>query len=705
MKLRRRGLRAKERCSMKEQKSAPVRKAKKAPAKHKRIRYESNRPLLRLIGLPALAAVLVLFVELMNRNASIVRLAEYIAGNPFHMFINYLIVLTTLTFSELFIRRRAVLVTTSVIWLVLGIIEYLVVKYRTQPFCSVDVLMLKDAFSLITIYFSWPQIILMFAGGFGVVLLAITMFARMARRRQINRALSSVLFAGMVCVCACVCTLSVRYGYLPQRFDDLVTAYQNYGFATCFTMTFGQQGISRPDSYSSDAVTEILQDIDEIEEAGETEPERKYPEFDESDNLDQPNIIFLQLESFFDVGTIIGGEYSEDPTPNFNRLCTYWPSGELYVPTIGGGTANTEFEVLTGMNLEFFGAGEYPYNTVLQENTCETVCYSLKDYGYTTTAMHNNTGAFYSRNKVYTRLGFDRFVSLEYMQDVSYTDLGWAEDSVLAGEIIRALRSSPDRDMIFTISVESHGKYAETYEHQEGDVEVISLPGEIPMAPFQNFINILTGTDEFLGALLPQLAWFEEPVVLVVYGDHLPALELTSEMLTTGNIYASRYAVWNNFGKTFEAPDLQSYRLSANILKQLGFTGGVITKYHQAADVFDVSEDYLNRLEMLEYDILYGDREVYDGEYPYEPTDMVMGSVPVTIAGWDLRYGRMLVTGENFTEFSTVVINEQPVPTAYVDSGNIIIFTDGLPEFDSFSVAQINKDGVILSSVDSGPMQ
>lgn len=663
------------------------------------LKYENDRPLLRMIGLPLLAMGLMLFVELMNRNLNLSRLIQYIVQHPFYPFYNYLIILTTLVFSELFFRRRAVLVTTSIVWMVLGIVQFLVVKYRTQPFCSVDVLMLKDAFSLITIYFSWPQIILMFAGGFAVAILAVMLFTRMARRKQFNRAIAAIWFVGMVCVCACVGTLSVRYGLLPQRFDDLVSAYQNYGFATCFTLTFGQQGISKPDSYSSDAVTEILKEIDTPASDDDSSPQ--YPTFDESDNLDQPNIIFLQLESFFDVNTIIGGSYSKDPTPNFNRLCQYWPSGELYVPTIGGGTANTEFEVLSGMNLDFFGAGEYPYNTILQENTCETVCYDLKDYGYTTTAMHNNTGTFYSRNKVYTRLGFDRFVSLEYMQDVNYTPLGWAEDSVLADEILRALRSTPDRDMIFTISVESHGKYAETYTYEEGDVEVYSLPDAIPLAPFQNFINILSGTDDFLGALLPQLAWFEEPVVLVVYGDHLPALELTSDMLTTGNIYASRYVIWNNFGKHFDAPDLQSYRLSANVLEQLGFSGGVITKYHQAADPTDTSDEYLDRLEMLEYDILYGAQEVYGGISPYQPTNMTMGSVPIVIEDADLRYGRLLITGKNFTEYSRVIIDNAIVDTGYIDSEHIIVLTGDLPSFESFTVGQVNKDNTILSATDA----
>ncbi len=327
--------------------------------------------------------------------------------------------------------------------------------------------MLKDAFSLITVYFSWPQIIMMFAAGFLLVFLVVMLFARMKRRERFNFPMSVVTFCGFVLTCFCVCALGMRYGLFPQRFDSLVDAYNDYGFATCFTFTFGQREYPGRMNILRSALAEILEDIDD-----ETE-DLTYPVFDETDNLARPNIIFLQLESFFDVNTIISGEYSRDPTPNFNRLSANCPSGELYVPTIGGGTANTEFEVLSGLNLDFFGAGEYPYNTILQEKPCETICYNLKDYNYVSTALHNNTGTFYSRNEVYARLGFDRFVSLEYMQDVSYTSLGWCEDGVLADEIIRALESTVDRDLLFTITVESHGKYAETYEPKAGDVEVL----------------------------------------------------------------------------------------------------------------------------------------------------------------------------------------------------------------------------------------
>ena len=659
--------------------------------KKRRIIYESIPLYIRLVELPILALLLTLVVELLNRGMSPERLFAFTTQRPLYFLYNVLIVLTTLIFSELFRRRRAVLCTVSLLWIVLGIVQYIVIKDRAQPFCSVDILMLKDAFSIITVYYTWPQIIAMFGSGFLAIAAIVMMFGSMRRRKRFNRSASVLAFVGFVLLCAMLSALGVRAEFFPRRFENLVDAYNDYGFPTCFCFTFGQQGISRPEEYSTEAVADILKDIDEGEGG-----ELTYPEFSEADNLSQPNIIFLQLESFFDVNTIIGGEYSADPTPTFNRLCRNFPSGLLYVPTIGGGTANTEFEVLTGMDLDFFGAGEYPYNTVLQQEAVESICTNLKSQGYTATAMHNNSGTFYSRNAVYPNLGFDRFVPLEYMRDAKYTPLGWAKDALLTDEILKALGSTEGRDMVMCITVESHGKYADTYEPKDGDIEVLALPEGIAFAPFQNFINVIPDTDEFLKNLVHAIARFDEPTIVVAYGDHLPALELSADMLTTGSVYASRYVIWNNYGKAFEAPDLQAYRLSANLLKQLGFSGDVIFKYHQSADPAETGEEYLDKLEQLQYDILYGDRSAFEGESPYQKADMTMGSVPITIADVNAEYGRLLVTGENFTEFSRVMNGDQPMETAYIDEYHIVAPLDG-PAPETITVAQVAKDDTILS--------
>lgn len=102
----------------------------------------------------------------------------------------------------------------------------------------------------------------------------------------------------------------------------------------------------------------------------------------------------VQLESFFDPTLVKYLQFSQDPVPNFRKLKENFSSGYLTVPSVGAGTANTEFEVLTGMSLQFFGPGEYPYKTILKESTAESVNYDLKELGYSTHAIHNNKGTF-----------------------------------------------------------------------------------------------------------------------------------------------------------------------------------------------------------------------------------------------------------------------------------------------------------------------
>lgn len=83
------------------------------------------------------------------------------------------------------------------------------------------------------------------------------------------------------------------------------------------------------------------------------------------------------------------------------------------MPCFGAGTANTEFEVQTGMNMDDFGPGEYPYKTVLQSKVCESMAYDLKEKGYATHALHDNDGTFYDRYKVFSHLGYEDFTSID----------------------------------------------------------------------------------------------------------------------------------------------------------------------------------------------------------------------------------------------------------------------------------------------------
>ena len=667
------------------------------------LHYDEAPPRQRAVTLVTLALVMTLIVELCNRGLSIPRLFQFIAGSPLVFLLNVLIVLTSLVFSELFLHRIAMLGTICLLWLFFGVVQYIVTKDRTTPFSSMDLLLIREALSLLSIYATLPQIIAIFFGIFLVFALIIMLFTRTQRRRHRNLGQALVGFVGCLLLCAMIETAGIRTGLLPQRFDSLVDNYNDYGFPLVFTYTFGQMGIARPSNYSNETMGEILENIDD----GKADR----PTFDQDDNTTQPNIVFVQLESFIDVGTVRGCRVSRDPTPFFNQLKRECPSGRLYVPTVGGGTVNTEFEIITGMNLDYFAAGESPYSTILQQANCESMAYNLKPYGYTATALHNNGATFYNRNAVYPRLGFDCFVPVEYMQNVHTNTLGWAKDEILTDEIMTVLRGTEGRDLALCITVESHGKYAETYEPREGDIEILDLPEALPLAPFQNYVNALPNTDAFLEKLIDTLSAFHEPTVVVAYGDHLPALSLTADMLATDNIYATEYVIWNNFGHSFDAVDLQAYRLNAYVLGQLGYSGGSITRLHQSVPPDDDSnEDYLSKLELLEYDALYGDQQAIDDDSVYETTDMRLGSRDIAVTAAELDYHRLLVTGKNFTGFSRIVLDDQTLTTLFVDSGHIIaaVQENGSPigspsaasTFESVAVAQVNTDGVELSRTD-----
>ena len=140
-------------------------------------RFDESDGRKRVLLLPMLALALTLIVEGCNQKG-VPGLWRYITGRPLYFLYNFLIVLTTLTFSELFKRRKAVLYTTSVAWIGLGIACFMVSRERTQPFTSMDLLMLKDAITLTTLYYTWPQMILMFGSIFAALVLVIWMITR-----------------------------------------------------------------------------------------------------------------------------------------------------------------------------------------------------------------------------------------------------------------------------------------------------------------------------------------------------------------------------------------------------------------------------------------------------------------------------------------------------------------------------------------------
>ncbi|MBQ8315468.1 MAG: sulfatase-like hydrolase/transferase [Lachnospiraceae bacterium] len=655
---------------------------------------------------------------------SLIRPLFYPFQAPLVFLYNTLLICTTLSVSFFFKKRKFVRYFILTLWLAVGITDFVLLQFRTTPFTAVDLLLLDSAFSIMGHYLTPFQIVLVVLAILLAVGIGIYLFLRAKKETTgTSRIYAGLVFGLFLLVSICSTKLFVSCGVLERNFGNLAQSFHINGLPYCFFSSVFGTGISKPVSYSEDEIDRIMSSItnspapqptlspDIVTPTVTTPPKQDdtpaatatpVPEFTEPVDTAYPNFIFLQLESFFDPTHIKGATFSADPVPTFRNLKETCSSGFLSVPSIGAGTANTEFELLTGINLDFFGPGEYPYKTVLKDTPCESIAYNLSSLGLTAHALHNNDGTFYERHKVFSRLGFDTFTPIEYMGTYYTTPLGWAKDDILLPNILSALNSTDGQDFIYTISVQGHGSYPKEELLTNPKITVDALPEELKENYYEilYFVNQLYEMDRFLYRLTEALEGYEEEVVLVLYGDHLPTFPFTDDLLTNGNIYETEYVIWTNrpSGET-EKKDLEAYALSSYVLDLYDIHEGLFTRFHQTQAG---SDTYQEDMKLLAYDVLYGSYESYEGILPFQPTDLQFGIVPISIRTVLFQnnlkdYYCLFINGENFTPYSMAYINDEPCVTTYINPQLISVTGFEPSEELIIRVAQVGNDSYPLS--------
>lgn len=627
---------------------------------------------------------------------SIIDALNYFVKSPVVFLYNSLIILITFSILLLIRRRLFAYSIISTIWIAGGITNGIVLSNRVTPFTATELKLLSSVFDVMTKYLTKFQIIFICIC-IGVVIVALIAAFIFAPKYEGQIKYKKNLMVLVICIVSFtgITKLAITTKVVENYFGNIAFAYLDYGFPYCFSNTLLNTGISKPANYSKDAIKEIFSnDMGEIE-LGQITELANNGEGVQASKEDMPNIIFLQLESFFDPKYFTGMEFSEDPIPYFTELKEKYSSGFLSVPSVGAGTANTEFEVISGMNLEFFGPGEYPYKTILRKTTAESINYDLSDLGYKTHAIHNNKGTFYTRQNVFKKLGFDTFTSIEYMNIEETTPLGWAKDKYLTESILDALNSSENQDFIYTISVQGHGDYPDTPVEGHSKITISGLENEARLNSFEYYINEISEMDDFIRELTAALDKVDEKTVLVMYGDHLPSLEIKDEELANGDIYQTEYVVWSNYDMPKQDQDLEAYQLTSHVLKQLGITHGTLINYHQN---YSGTEDYLKNLKMLQYDMLYGNQYIYNEENPYEPTDLQMGVKEISISDVYEEDGNLIIKGNNFTDYSRVKIDKTEKNTVFIDRNTLMVEDCILDRDVSIAIQQVTVTNHVLST-------
>ena len=629
-----------------------------------------------------LAFIAIIIIEAFNRR-SVVESFKFIVVH-FDLFVmNFMIVFGTISISVITNKRRYWKYFAFCCWIILGVVNYIMYVVRLVPFTFNDILLIPSTITVIPVYLSLLQIILIVLGLILLLVFVIYMYIK-SKKYTFNIKKNLSILSVLILICVFSVFIGEYLGYTDSSVHGLINKLDKNGFSYCFANSLVNRGMVEPDNYSSDNIENITNDIVS----------------DNNKKAEDINIVFLQLESFFDPKTIHNVSYDNNPVPFFDSLSESCSHGTLLVPSFGAGTANTEFEVITGMNLDFFGIGEVPYRTVCEEQTIDSMCYAFKNYGYTTHAIHNNDATFYNRNLVFQKLGFDTFTSLEYMYNVEYNYTGWAKDEVLISSIDECIKTTSSRDMVYTIGVQPHGVYPDTYPDNLKTIDASGFEYIDSEESFEYFLSQLHEDDIFLKNLVEYFSDYDEPVAFVIFGDHLPAFRFEDYMFSGKNKYLTEYVIWTNFEFENISQDLSTYQLYSYVFDRLGFEGNTISDLHSDYNYDYNNDEYFSNLEMIQYDILEGENYSNDSFTPVT-SNATLGVRNIHINSVMYDKNILTIKGNNFNEFSKVFIDEKKYDTEYININELRVYCDDIDSDINVVVGQVDKMGRLLSETKS----
>jgi phosphoglycerol transferase MdoB-like AlkP superfamily enzyme len=291
-----------------------------------------------------------------------------------------------------------------------------------------------------------------------------------------------------------------------------------------------------------------------------------------------PDIVVILSESFFDPSIL----NNVDPCVYLPRWCEYTahnPSGFMQVPTFGGNTTRTEYEVLTGIPYATLPTGVYPYTSVVRKRSA-SLPWWLRSLGYQATAIHPHSRTFWQRHRAYPLLGFQRFIAEDDMP--GFTRVGWfVSDEDMTDHMLAALQEAEaSPQLLFAVSMENHGPWNKPRPGLDSErLAAIATPESLPDAArlaWQQYIYHAENSLEQLNRLKIALEQRQRPYVLLFFGDHLPNLdsvysELGFRNQQTAHQQFSPYLFFSNFdGGQLPGKISAAHHLPIRLLQRAG---------------------------------------------------------------------------------------------------------------------------------------
>lgn len=619
-----------------------------------------------------IGSVLITFVGELLFRGKFSSTIEFITNYPYMFITNFTIVLFVTSIAFLFRKRRFVLTLMSFLLILGYFANAMVNSFRGTPVTWADFSSIKDGLSIVTNYLSVSKMIIM---AIVLVIAGVAFYFGWKMDKSNDNYKKVFTYAGCTIAISGIMMMGM-WKYVNNSYPDHEVNWdikincENNGFLYSLISSKPAK-LTAPAGYNEELISAVVGDNSATASTSISDV--------------KPNVMLVQMESFLDVSRLEGINYEINPLENYKKLHSENSNGLLGVPTFGGGTVRTEFEMLTGLDIDYLPPGEIPNNSLLKTNTIETLAHILRGNDYEATVMHNYIGNFYDRDIVYANLGFDTFVPYEYMSDVKYNGYYPADDTNL--QVVNQILDKEGSQFIYNIGVEGHGPYDTKDRENTYGISGENLTNQ-DINQLNNYFDAIKGEDKYVADLIKMIEEKNEPTVVVFYSDHLPMLDVVDneKVFNKDEKRMSDYFIWDNIGLEKKELNLEAYHMSAYVLDLLNMDAGLIPTFHKNSILND---NYKDELELLQYDIIHGDRYLYNGTSYIDKTNMKLGLNDIKLEAIESNNGEVTAKGQYFTEKSKIVIDGKLVDTEFVDSTTLKAKYS--KSFKEVSVAQVGR--------------
>ena len=529
---------------------------------------------------------------------------EYLGGSIITLSTRVLIaniVICTCLYLAAFIvtnRLRLSLIIINCILFIVAVANYFVLLFRTAPLLPYDVLSIRTAMAVVGEYEMKCSEMLVFSGFvFAAILLTACKMPYKIESRKMRAGFAAggtALLIGMA---------SFFYGFLYSHWDlwystwQPIETYQEDGYLMS-TMIFAKYAkLQRPKGYSAKKAKEILASFAETKGG---QPDSK-----------PLNLIVIMNESWSALDYVRPVETNIPYDSFYQGLSENTIKGDLYVSICGGNTPQTEYEFFTGNSVSGLPNGATAYEFFVKEDT-ENICDSLKQEGYGCLAIHPFGAGSYHRDEVYGKFGFDKFITQKSFKGYEKIRDYYSDAATFEKVIELYEKKEPGSNLfVWDLTMQNHGGYGEWGDFAQ-DVYLTEYP-ELNQASM--YLTLMKYTDEALERLITYFAQEEEPTMIVMFGDHQPALgDGTYDVLygqeekgvseeEKEKRYITPFLIWNNYG--LQEDNIE--RMSANYLSSYVFwqAGLPLTPYQNM------------QLDLYQYYPVVNVQGVYDAQGKY----------------------------------------------------------------------------------------